>query len=453
MDEALLRIKNTGRRWHLLERGRGRLAPWLLSLFLALGPVYWLPGISMEALQRFDWGILLVSLALVLGTEMLKGRRPFPAGWLGPLGFGGILLLWLPGLAQASEPFRVIAFVYELGGSCALFWCFYCIARDGGDVRAIFQRAFVIIAILAGIALFRALLSTSNWQAPCQWDYSYIIGFGIRHTIWSVGLAVFVPVGAFFFLPESRRPLAWKLLGIMGTAVLIGSQFISSGRGGILSSLLALGALMLLPSFRRLAFAVVLIGLLASIAFLDDSCVKHLKLDRWAVTEPTSEAVNPAVWAKTPLDNLSTRRIQGYLLGLEKVAERPLLGHGLGQVRLDTPWGTQTEIHNLWLKWAVYTGIAAPLLLLFMVTLILRTGWRLFRDPSRNAVERGTAALLGLILLSGLLISMLEIDIPIGVFQRTAIWWAAAGTLVGFSAASSSRDPRHPKRLHSPSGE
>ena len=454
MAETLRRIKKPDGLWHPLESGRSRLAPWLLSLFLALGPVYWLPGISMRALQRFDWGILLMSLALALGTEMLKGRRPFPTGWLGPLGFGGILLLWLPGLAQASEPFRVIAFVYELGGSCALFWCFYCIARDGGDVRAIFQRAFVIIAALAGIALFRTLLNTADWQAPCRWDYDYIIGFGIRHTIWSVGLAVFVPVGAFFFLPESgRRPLVWKFIGIMGTAVLIGSQFISSGRGGILASLLALGGLMLLPSFRRLAFAVILIGLLAGIPFLDDSCAKHLKLDRWTVTEPISEAVNPDAWAKTPLDNLSTRRIQGYLLGLEKVAERPLLGHGLGQVRLDTPWGTQTEIHNLWLKWAVYTGIAAPLLLLFMVGLILRTGWRLFRDQSRSEVQRGTAALLSLILLSGLVISMLEIDIPIGVFQRTAIWWAAAGTLVGLSAKSSRRDPRHPQRLHSPSGE
>ena len=455
MAEALRRIKKPGRRWHLLAHGRGAFAPWLLSLFLALGPVYWLPGIDMRALQRFDWGILLMSLALVLGTELLKGRRPFPAGWLGPLGFGGILLLWLPGLVQASEPFQVVIFLFELGLCSAFFWCFYCIARDGGDVRAIFQRAFVIIVILAGIALLRTLLNTSDWQSSCQWDYAYITGFGIRHTIWSVGLAVFVPVGALFFLPKgSRRPLAWKFLGIIGIAVLIGSQFVSSGRSGILSSLLVLGALMLLPSFRRPAFAVVLIGLLASIAFLDDSCAKHLKLDRWAVTEPTSRAVNPDVWAKTPLDNLSTRRVQGYLLGLEKVAERPLLGHGLKQVRLDTPWGTQTEIHNLWLKWAVYTGIAAPLLLLFVVTLTLRAGWRIFRDQSRSPTEREEAALLGLILLSGLLISMLEIDIPIGVFQRTAIWWAAAGTLVGRqSFKSSPRDSRHPKRFHAPATE
>ena len=272
--------------------------------------------------------------------------------------------------------------------------------------------------------------------------------------MWSAGLAVFVPVGGLFFLSSTAR---WRLnhrfIGIIGTAVLIGGQFISGGRGGILSSLLALAAFMLLPSFRRLAVMVILMGILASIPFLDDSCASHLKLNRWAETAPVNYAPNPDAWAQTPLDSLTTRRIQGYSLGLEKVAERPLLGHGLEQVQLDTPWGWQIEIHNLWLKWAVYTGVTAPLLLMMMTALILRAGWRRFRDPSRSAVERDEAAALGLILLSGLLMSMLEVNIPIGVFQRTAIWWAAGGALVGFSAASGGGDARHPKRLQPPAAE
>ena len=451
MAEALRKIK--GR--HLLARGRGTLAPWLLSLFLALGPVYWLPGISMTALQRFDWAILLVAVGLVLGTELLKGRRPFPAGLLGPWGFTGILLLWLPGLIQASEPFRAFVFVFDFGLCSAFFWCFYCIARAGGDVSAIFRRAFVIIASLAGIALLRTLLNTNDWQSPCLWgDPTHITGFSTRPTMWSAGLAVFVPVGGLFFLSSTAR---WRLnhrfIGIIGAAVLMGGQFISGGRGGILSSLLTLAAFMLLPSFRRLAVMVILMGILASIPFLDDSCASHLKLNRWAETAPVNYAPNPDAWPQTPLDSLTTRRIQGYSLGLEKVAERPLLGHGLEQVQLDTPWGWQIEIHNLWLKWAVYTGVAAPLLLLMMTALILRAGWRRFRGPSRSAVERDEAAALGLILLSGLLMSMLEVNIPIGVFQRTAIWWAAGGTLVGFSAASGGGDARHPKRLQSPAAE
>ncbi len=426
----------------LLMRGRSTAAPWLLSLFLALGPVYWLPGISMKALQRFDWGILLAALALVFGSELLKGRRPFPAGLLGPLGFGGILLLWLPGLYQASDSFRVIVFVYELGGAGAFFWCFYCIARDGGDVRAIFQRAFIIIASLAGIALFRTLLNTSDWQSPCLWDYAYRVGFSIRHTTWSAGLAVFVPAGALLFLPFSSRSWLRRLLGIVGIVALAGSQFVSGGRTGLLSSLLVLGALMMLPAFRRMGAIVILAGFAISIPFLNSSCAKHLKLDRIGVPVDeyvsADEVLNPSARPLNSLDNFSTRRIRGYLLGLEKIRERPLLGHGLEQVLIDTPWSQyQTQIHNLWIKWAAYTGIAAPLLLMVMVMLILRGGRRLFRSRSKGAAKRAEAAALGLILLSGLLISMLEIDIPIGIFQRTAIWWAAAGSLVGAASADS----------------
>ena len=452
--------------WHKIEGGRDKLAPWLLSLFLGLGPVYWLPGISMEALQRFDWAILLLSVALVLGTEALRGRRPFPPGLLGPLGFAGILLLWIPGLVQASEPFRVFVFVFEFSLACVFFWCFYCIARAGGDIRTIFQRAFIIIVILGGAALFRALLNTPDWQSPCQWDRVYTIGFAIirRSTVWSIGLGLFIPVGAFFFLASSRRwRLDPKFFGIMGIAVLLGAQFVSGGRAGIMSSMLVLGALLLLPAFRRLAAMVILIGLAVSIPFLDESCLAHLRLDEWTVPDRAADhwSLNaPARYAENvpglvkELDFVSARRIQGYLLGLEKVAERPLLGHGLEQVRLKVPGSDRlTEIHNLWLKWAVYTGIAAPLLLLFMVALILRTGWRLFGDRSRGAVERNEAAALLLILLSGLLISMFEVNTLMGAFQRTAIWWAAAGALVGSSAKSSSRDARHPQRLQPPAAE
>lgn len=426
----------------LMMGGRNALAPWLLSLFLALGPVYWLPGISMKALQRFDWGILLAALALVFGAELMKDRRPFPAGLLGPLGFGGILLLWLPGLYQASDSFRVIVFVYELGGSGAFFWCFYCIARDGGDVRAIFQRAFIIIASLAGIALFRTLLNTLDWQSPCLWDYAYRVGFSIRHTTWSAGLAVFVPAGALLFLPSSGRPWLRKLIGIVGIVALVGSQFVSSGRAGFLSSLLALGALALLPAFRRMTAIVILAGLAISIPFLNSSCARHLKLDRIGVAADeyvfADAALNPSALPLNSLDNFSARRIRGYLLGLEKIRERPLLGHGLEQVLIDTPWSEyQTQIHNLWIKWGAYTGVAAPLLLMALVMLILRGGWRLFRSRRKSTVKRAEAAALGLILLSGLLISMLEIDIPIGIFQRTAIWWAAAGSLAGAASLGS----------------
>jgi len=435
--------------------GRGTIAPWLLSIFLALGPVYWLPGVSVEVLHPIEWSIFLAALILVLGTELLQGRLPFPAGLLGPLGFAGILFLWVPGLVQASDSFFVIEYIIQIGLCSTFFWCFFCLAREGGNVIVIFQRAFILIGVLAGIALVRALAGTVDWDSPCNWDSPYINGFGIRGTGWSSGLGMVVPVALLFFLPsQNRRRWVWESVGIVGVIVLLFSQFVSGGRLGLLVSFLLLVAFVLLRASWRLVAAVVLVGLLAGTVYLDESCARHLKLNRFVEFEPLQhllqesyeqpnlELVNPSILAKTPLDHISSRRIQGYWLGLEKVMERPFLGHGPWYIMLDTPsWGHQIEIHNLWLRWAVYTGIFAPLLLLIMVVVILRAGWRRFRDKSKTPAERKMFAALGLVVLSGLLISMLERHVPIGTFQISAIWWAAAGTLIGYRSRSLSPLP------------
>ncbi len=429
---------------------RGTVAPWLLSIFLALGPVYWLPGVSMEVLRPIEWSIFLVALALVLGNELLQGRLPFPGGLLGPLGFAGILFLWVPGLVQASESFFATRYIIQVGLCGVFFWCFFCLAKEGSNVTVIFQRAFILIGVLAGIALVRALAGTVDWDAPCNWDSPYINGFSIRSTAWSIGLTMFVPAAVLFFLPsQTRRHWVWGFVGIVGAIVLLFSQFVSGGRLGMLVSFLLLVAFVLLRLSRWLVVAVVLAGLLASTVYLDESCARHLKLNRFVEFEPLQHLLqeghnvaNLSALAKTPLDHVFSRRIEGHQLGLEKVMERPFLGHGLRQVMLDTPYeGRKLEIHNLWIKWAVYTGIFAPLLLLIMVVFILRAGWRCFRDKSRTPAERKTSAALGLILLSGLLVSMLEANIFIGPFQISAIWWAAAGTLVGHSSRSPSPLP------------
>jgi len=133
------------------------------------------------------------------------------------------------------------------------------------------------------------------------------------------------------------------------------------------------------------------------------------------------------------IDYLSTRRLQGYIIGLKRLWERPFLGHGLHQVKLYIPYRPPVEIHNLWLKWGVYSGVLAPTLLLAMVASILRAGWRIYRDGTRTEKERDMSGALGLIIIAGLVVSLLEINIPLGAFQLSAIWWAAAGSLVGIA--------------------
>ena len=89
----------------------------------------------------------------------------------------------------------------------------------------------------------------------------------------------------------------------------------------------------------------------------------------------------------------------------------------------------ETEIHNLWLKLAVYTGVLHPAFLLLMVgslgitTLrnVRRCGARLLLDESVGYM---------LVVLSGIAVSMVEPASLVGAFQNTAVWWGVAGAVV-----------------------
>ena len=429
------------------------MASWALSLFLVLGPVYRLPGVGMDVLRPIEWSILVVALGLVLGTRLLSGRTPFPTGVLGPLGFAGLLLLWIPGLVQAPGLFGVIEFVVQIALSAAFFWCFFCLAQDDWDnVIAIFRRALVIIVPLTAAALAAALAGTVDWRSPCGWNSTYVNGFGIRSTVWSAGMAMFLPVAALLLPPMRRhRPLVWNAFAAVGVVILLASQLVAGGRAGIVTSLLCLAALALLRRSRWLVGTVAVVGILASAPYWDGSCARHLQLPLVAPAvaalagpaEPDSEMRSDSGIRSKEVAELSSHRIQGYLLAIEKTAERPFLGHGLFQVLVTSRWGAQSEIHNLWLKWSTYTGVAAPLLLLVMVALILCAGWRMLRDPLRPAMERDAAAVLSLVIFAGLVISMLEVNMPIGAFQPSSLWWAAAGALVGAAGrAAAPRDER-----------
>jgi len=358
------------------------------------------------------------------------------------LGFIALLLLWLPGLTRAADPSLALDFIFKLAACALFFWCFYCLARDGGDVLAIFRRAFVILVCLSAITLLRVILHTADWQNSCLWHPDYIVGFSIRTTAQSATLAFFVPLAALLFLPVSQgQRLRWRAVGILGLLVLVGSQLVSGGRSGILASLMVLAAFLLLRSTRRLAVAVMLMFLLVSPLYLNESCIWHFRLQPFFEYDPSRMEIYWQVTlskygigvsdAVKLLNEISARRLHGYLIGLNSFLESPLFGHGMQQVILLNWDRGLTEIHNLWLKWAVYTGIAAPLFFLFMVARILCAGWRLFRDKSKSVLERETAAVLLLILVVGLIISMLEVNFPLEAFPRAGVWWAAAGALVG----------------------
>ena len=138
------------------------------------------------------------------------------------------------------------------------------------------------------------------------------------------------------------------------------------------------------------------------------------------------------------LDRFTSGRVDGYREGLLIFRERPLVGHGirsegtlLSIINKTTGQPEWIEIHNLWLKWGVYFGVAAPIGLLAMVCVVLWTAWRAWRYG--RGPERRYALALGVVLGLGLVATMFEPNALAGNFRYTAIWWAAAGACAGLA--------------------
>ena len=136
------------------------------------------------------------------------------------------------------------------------------------------------------------------------------------------------------------------------------------------------------------------------------------------------------------LDRFASGRVDGYQEGLRIFGERPWLGYGirsegtlLTTIDKTTNLPELIEIHNLWLKWGVYFGAAAPLGLGAMAVVVLWTAWRAWREGTGR--ERRYAFALGVVVGLGLVASMFEPNALAGNFRYTAIWWAAAGAVAG----------------------
>ncbi len=437
------------------------LGSWLLSLYLGLAPVYHLPVIGDEYLRLLKAALAVAALAVVLGPSLWSGRLRLPT-WT--LAFLLLVLLSVPGLLQTPEPSLAVMFVLDLGYAAGLMWCFFWLARQGEDVNIILIRALLIITALAAAALATTLVKMLDWPSPCQqlWLPEYQSWFGSSRNHWAISLSLYLPVVVLLMVRANNwsRELYANVIGIALAGILLGNQLLTSGRTGLLATISSLALLTFPRVSRWLALSLLTVVIaLVGMAFFDRACARHLRLDQIVQTPlvQTPSGTGPAseILTTARLRAITTNRTDGYMDGLKRIAERPLQGHGIRQVLVEGR-RQQIEIHNLWLKWAVYSGILAPLWFMVMVGFVLFFAFRRFMARPKHPEDRVSAIALILILLSGLGASLLEPNALIGAFQYTAIWWAVAGIIVGaYSPEKGGQDwltlfPLFPRRHRQP---
>lgn len=408
---------------------------WLLSVYLGTAPIYWLPGVSLQAVAAAK--ALLASLAVlaVLVEAIFRNQLRLPTGLLGPPGLLILVLLSTPAILQAETLSKSLAFLFDLTLGIGFLWCFAILAREGADLPKLFVRSLFIIA---AAALFTLYSSTAVQSVASPFDTGPLsaTGFGSARTGWSNGLSFYLPVTLLLFVknPPRRHP---ALLQLAVIGLILGSQALSGGRAGLLASLFVLLAFLTIPRSRPIA--ILYLTAFAVIAIvLADRLLQHLRID--------DLLQYGSVFAL--LDDFSASRLAGYVLAWEHIRARPILGYGFGQVLLTIPHIGVFEIHNLWLKLATESGVLLPL---FFLIVVIRVLWSTRRSIAvqPHGGGRSTLTSLVLIILVGLLVSQFEPGVLLGSFQNSAVWWAA----MGWAATTARRSTPPPlNQPTSPSG-
>ena len=400
-----------------------------MILYLALAPVFWLPSVAPGNLNLFKLFLIGAAVIIVLVIATSRGKFRLPPGLLGPIGFLVLMLVSAGGFIQAESSLELILRTKDYALAFITISTFFTIALLGFNAHKIFVASAVLISSFCLLAVYSKYFGLPAFSGPAEYDADVLwkSGFGAVRTGWSNGVALYVPILASLLFLDSRFKFALfiKAVSLIGITSVLASQVISSGRAGLLASLMGLTFLFLGRGGKRY---LVLFGVSAIVLVI-------LKLDYFV--EQLRFVLHPDVQSSgSVLNDISTGRFYGAIAAIEKGTQSPLFGHGFGNFTFGT-----TEIHNLWLKFFVEAGVFLPLVLALIVAKILKITWRKKKliksfsvNSSLSTYEIATIRSYEAIIYMGILISMLEPRALLGAYQVSALWWCVAGFIVGYKA-------------------
>ena len=433
-------LLNTDTTERTLPRKRQRdLASALVAVYLGLAPVYWLPSVS-PMLVRGAKGMLLVSSLIV----WFMGRRPggllLPRGLLGPAGFMGLAFLAIPGMYQAGQLSLGIEFLVDVALSALFVWLLFSMQMKGHDTFPVFVAGMTVISVFAALPVASALIGVPRFQSPFDLAPFTSTGFGAGRTGWANALSLYVPVALAALLTDKRRART----ALASLVIIVMAQVVSGGRTGLLLTFFSTAGIVLMCGSKKLKAVVLTIVLMGTLLVVTSAALRGfaaiVAVDQLRLGNLRGRATFEL------LDALTSYRLRGYVTALELIGERPLVGHGLGSILIYVaPLGTHVEIHNLWLKLAVYCGVLLPLFLLIVVGTVVIVSVRAARTiPHRGDRVVATAYLF--LLVNGIAITMVEPASLVGAFQNSALWWGVTGSVLASHATSSPGGSRGSKR-------
>lgn len=445
----------------------------LLIAYLGTAPVYWLPGLSSGSVSLGKTALIALSVAAIGVAGWHRRTLAFPPGLLGWAGFAFLCVAALPGLVSAGGGFAWGPILDLLYGF-VFMWTFYNFIRLGGRPWSVFGPALGAMTVFSALVAGAAVVGVPDWPSPFGRRLSLAnAGFGGLRTGWSNGVALYVPLALALSGIAVERYRRLLLLGsAVSAATMFGSQLGVGGRAGLLAGLIGSLAYVFASWNRKTVVSVVLAFVL--IAGLGRTpFVKRDLLAESRIGKTTSRVVENFISSgRTPperssssrstardgsgdlsrartnrgddtasadlilLDTLSSGRVQGYLIGIDLLKEKPFGAYGYGTIDLKDFGLGYSDIHNFWLKIWVDFGLVFMLAFgAFVVVVFVTAAKTAFQasDRTRRRAAFSWAAVIGV----GVIISVLEPATLLGAFQNVALWWAVAGAA---AAAAEERD-------------
>lgn len=359
-------------------------------------------GVSLPT-EPLLFGVLLLFVAnLIFEQRYDKRISAHPISYIIYLS-----LFWML-LTSATSELPLVSFKYLL----SRLWFvvpFYFIATIVFKKMANMKKFMWLYLAALGMVVVYTLIQHSKYGFNEEAGHWIMSPFYNDHTAYGAALAMFIPVSlGFIFYPGIKKNL--RILAFLLFAILVVGIIFSYGRAAWISVFVALSVLIFILLRIKFWILALSFGIIVGTFFT----FQHQILDRLSKNKQDSSA-NFAEHLKS-MTNISSdasnlERINRWQAAVRLYDERPIFGWGPGTYQfvyspfqssqektiISTNLGDKGNAHSEYLGPLAEMGIPGMLLVLILVTFVIITGLRVYKQGDINVKFISLMALLGLI--------------------------------------------------------
>ncbi len=395
------------------DHSGNRLFILLFSLFLGLGPIYWIPWFDKDLINIFKLTLFFAITVRPIVYFFKSGQLYFPGG---RLVFNLIVIfisLSIPGMVFGEFSESIYRLQNQFQILLFLFLCGYLIQQKIVQPVMRLTAIFFLIFCIASLIL---MLLTPDYPSPLNDQLSLSqTGFGGSRTSWSPAIALYLP---WFYAGFSILKIKYAWLAVLS---MISNQVMVGGRTGMIAAVLPFLVFGILRKSAKIFFFVA--AVLLVMIFLGLNNLELLRLDSGGLT------------SRSALDDLSTGRVDMYFDAFNSIMENPIFGSGFG---FDLGYGINEAyfVHNVILRAAVEAGILYALVLTAIIVIAIYRGG--------HSLEKRDWFVFSsfLTVLAGVVNSFFEPVAMIGNFYSAAFWWCCFAVCVSTNNLGESNKER-----------